>query len=239
MSTKGVAIATLLATLGLLAVVGAIVISPTAMATTTAPQNNITTTNGNNQSSTTLSNTTQFGGNQTTSPVSSPEQQRNALVSSFIDNVTSGNSKVIVITESNQPNIPQQQQPRDIDPLGLINFTGDEGTMQITQPENTTTSLGGMSDSTLTLYAGGQMTFMFENLAIEPPVDIDVILISKDGDELRFPTAVDNTGLDAEFIIPQGLTNGKSYLVLMAIAWPDLQQDILMGIDGRAVVNTQ
>ncbi|HEX7033670.1 MAG TPA: hypothetical protein VF172_11790 [Nitrososphaera sp.] len=237
MSTKGIAVISLLATLGLLFVIGVIIESPTAMATTTAPQDNITS--GLNQSSTTMSNATQFGGNQTTAPSPSPEEQRNALVRSFIDNVTSGDSKVIVITESNQPGVPEQQQARDVDPLGLINFTGDEGTMKIVQPENATTSLGGTSDSTLTLYAGGQMTFMFENLSIEPPVDIDVILLSKDGDELRFPTVVDNTGLDAEFVIPEGLADGKSYLVLLGISWADLQQDILMGLDGRAVANTQ
>lgn len=239
MSTKRVAIITLLATLGVLSVVGAIVISPTAMATATASESNVTATSGNNQSATTLSNATQFGGNQTVPTVPSAEEQRNALVRSFIENITSGDSKVIVITDSNQPGVLEQHQPRDIDPLGLINFTGNEGTMKIIQPENATTSLGGMSDSTLTLYAGGQMTFMFENITLQPPIDVDVILLSKNGDELRIPTAIDHTGRDAEFVIPPGVTNGKSYLVLIAIAWPELHQDILMGIDGRAVVNTQ
>lgn len=237
MSTKGIVVITLVAALGLLFASGAITASPTATATTTSPQDSVTS--ASNQSSTTSSNATQFEVNQTTSPSPSPEEQRIALVRSFIGNLTSGDAKVIVITHSNQPGVPAQQQPRDIDPLGLVNFTGDEATMQITQPENTTTALGGMSDSALTLYAGGQMTFMYENLTIEPPIDIDVLLISKTGDELRFPTAIDNAGLDAEFVIPEGVEDGKEYLVLLAISWPDLQQDILMGIDGRAVANTQ
>lgn len=233
--TKGIVIITFLATMSSLSAI-AILASPAAMATTTPPQDNATTTNGSNQSSA-FSNATQFNGNQTTTP--SIEEQTSALASSFVDNVTSGNAKVVMITRSNQPDVPEQQEMRDIDPLGLVNFTGDEATMQIMQPENATTSLGGSADTTSTLYAGGQLTFMFENIAIAPPDDIDVILISKSGDELRFPTVVDNTGLDAEFVIPEGLRDGGSYLVLVAISWPDLQQDVVMGIDGRAVVNSQ
>jgi hypothetical protein len=140
-----------------------------------------------------------------------------------------------MITRSDQPDVPEQQEMRDIDPLGMISF--DDTGMQIMLPENATTTLGGSADSTSTLYAGGQMTFLFENIAMEPPDDFDVIIISKDGDELRFPTVVDNTGIDAEFAIPDGLRNGQDYLVLVAMSWPDLGQDVVMGIDGRAVVN--
>ncbi|MEW6603681.1 MAG: hypothetical protein AB1351_03195 [Thermoproteota archaeon] len=236
--TKGIVIITFLATLGSLSPI-AVPASPAAMATTTLPQDNATATNGGNQSSA-FSNATQLEGNQTTTAQTpSIAEQTSALAHSFVDNVTSGNAKVVMITRSNQPDVPEQQEMRDIDPLGLVNFTGDEATMQILQPENATTSLGGSADSTSTLYAGGQLTFMFENIAITPPDDVDVILISKSGDELRFPTVVDNTGLDAEFVIPEGLKDGGSYLVLVAISWPDLQQDIVMGIDGMAVVNSQ
>lgn len=233
MTTKGIVVITLAAALGLLTAIG-IVVSPAAVATTATTQDNATATNGSNQSS--FSNATQTNATQTSNQTTATaEELTSALVTSFKDNITSGDAQVVMITRSNQPDVPEQQEMRDIDPLGLISF--DDTGMQIMQPENATTALGGSADSTSTLYAGGQMTFMFENIAMEPPNDVDVIIISKDGDELRFPTVVDNTGIDAEFVIPAGLTDGQDYLVLVAMSWPDLGQDVVMGIDGTAVVN--
>lgn len=239
MTTKGIVVITLAAALGLLTAIG-VIVSPAAEATIAPTQDNATATNGGNQSSfsnATQTNATQtgnqtMGGNQTTATA---EELTSALVTSLKDNITSGDAQVVVITRSNQPDVPEQQEMRDIDPLGLVSF--DDTGMQIMQPENATTRLGGSADSTSTLYAGGQMTFLFENIALEPPNDVDVIIISKDGDELRFPTVIDNTGIDAEFAIPAGLTDGEDYLVLVAMSWPDLGQDVVMGIDGTAVVN--
>ena len=215
---------------------------PAATATTFSQDNATSTTpatNGINQSSV-LSNDTQSADNQTAlEPAVSVEEQRSALAQSFIDNVTSGDTKVVMVTQSNQPDVALQQEMRDADPLGLVDFSGDEATMQIMQPENATTPLGGTADETSSLYAGGQITFMFENLRMQPPDDIDIILISKSGDQLRFPAMVDNTGFDNEFVIPEELSNGEDYLVIVAMHWPDLQQDVVMGIDGRAVVTLE
>jgi hypothetical protein len=239
-ATNSIPIASLIATFGLLFSIG--VVMPAATATTVNQDNSTTATpglNGSNQSSV-LSNDTQLAGNQTAPvPSVSAEEQRSALVRSFIDNVTSGNIKVVMVTQSNQPDVPSQQEMRDADVLGLAEFPGDRASMRVMRPENETTSLGGTADQVSSLYAGGRITFMFENLQIQPPDDIDMMLISKSGDQLRFPLAVDNTGLDNEFVVPEELTGGGHYLVIVAMHWPDLQQDVVMGIDGRAVATQQ
>jgi hypothetical protein len=159
------------------------------------------------------------------------EQERlAALASSLRENLTSGESRVAIITLSDT-DLPSEQEQRDIDPLGFIEFPDRRG-MSIALPEYASSDEDGIA----TLYAGGPLSFQFGNITgIEPADNIDVLFISTDGTERHFGGVVDDTGEDNEFTIPAGLRDGQEYFVLVTLEWPDLDEDTVMGILGRAV----
>ena len=179
-----------------------------------------------NQTTTTLDNETLLEQQQ-----AQQEQERlAALASSLRENLTSGESKVLMITTADT-GLPSEQEQRDIDPLGFIEFP-DRRDMSIALPEYASSDEDGIA----TLYAGGPLSFQFGNITgIEPAENIDVLFISTDGIERHIGGAVDDAGEDNEFTIPAGLRDGQEYFVLVTLEWPDLDEDTVMGILGRAV----
>jgi hypothetical protein len=208
--------------------------------TTTAPSNatNATTTapsNATNATTTAPSNATNA---TTTAPSNATlarqqlQEQRNALSDAFMKNITSGTTKVLIVTLSNQRGVPVEHEQRDVDPLGTIGFADDGVSMRIQQP-----SYASGANLTSNLYPGGRLSFMFENLTIQAPDDIDVLFISPD--DLRSAIVIDDSGLDNSFRIPSTLENGHSYYVMVSMHWPDLHHDVVMGIKGKATVLQQ
>jgi hypothetical protein len=158
------------------------------------------------------------------------QEQLAALASSLRENLTSGESRVLMITLS-ETDAPAEQEQRDIDPLGFIEFP-DRRSMSIVQPEYAS----GEEDGIATLYAGGPLSFQFGNVTgMELADNIDVLFISTDGTERHIGGVVDDTGEDNEFTIPTGLRDGQEYLVLVTLEWPELDEDTVMGILGKAV----
>jgi hypothetical protein len=159
------------------------------------------------------------------------EQERlAALASSLRENLTSGESKVLMISIADT-GLPSEQEQRDVDPLGFIEFP-DRRDMSIALPEYASSDEDGIE----TLYAGGSLSFQFGNITgMEPADNIDVLFISTDGTERHIGGAVDDTGEDNEFTIPAGLRDGQEYFVLVTLEWPDLDEDTVMGILGKAV----
>jgi hypothetical protein len=205
----------------------------------------ITTITTTTNDTATADNMTQLGNttNQTTTATTEDnetllaqqeEQQEQerlaALASSLRENLTSGESRVAIITLSDT-DLPSEQEQRDIDPLGFIEFP-DRRDMSIALPEYASSDEDGIA----TLYAGGPLSFQFGNITgIEPADNIDVLFISTDGTERHIGGVVDDTGEDNEFTIPAGLRDGQEYFVLVTLEWPDLDEDTVMGILGRAV----
>jgi hypothetical protein len=198
----------------------------------------ITTITTTTNDTTAADNATQLGNttNQTTTTTTTTTTPDNetllaaALASSLRENLTSGGSKVLMITRADT-GLPSEQEQRDIDPLGLIDFP-DRRSMTIERPEYASSD----EDGVATLYAGGPVSFQFGNITgMEPPDNIDVLFISTDGIERHFGGAVDDAGEDNEFTIPAGLRNGQEYYVLVTLEWPDLDEDTVMGILGKAV----
>ena len=127
--------------------------------------------------------------------------------------------------------LPSEQEQRDIDPLGLIEFP-DRRSMTIERPEYASSD----EDGVATLYAGGPLSLQFGNITgMDLADNIDVLFISTDGTERHIGGVVDDTGEDNEFTIPAGLRNGQTYYVLVTLEWPDLDEDTVMGILGKAV----
>ena len=158
------------------------------------------------------------------------QEQMATLARSLRENLTSGESRVAIITLSDT-DLPSEQEQRDIDPLGFIEFPDRRG-MSIALPEYASSDEDGIA----TLYAGGPLSFQFGNITgIEPADNIDVLFISTDGTERHFGGAVDDVGEDNEFTIPAGLRDGQEYFVLVTLEWPDLDEDTVMGILGKAV----
>jgi hypothetical protein len=204
----------------------------------------ITTITTTTNDTATADNMTQLGNttNQTTATTEDnetlleqqEEQQEQeriaALASSLRENLTSGESRVNIITLSDT-DLPSEQEQRDIDPLGFIEFPDRRG-MSIALPEYASSDEDGIA----TLYAGGPLSFQFGNITgIEPADNIDVLFISTDGTERHIGGAVDDVGEDNEFTIPAGLRDGQEYFVLVTLEWPDLDEDTVMGILGKAV----
>jgi hypothetical protein len=157
------------------------------------------------------------------------QEQMAGLARSLRENLTSGESRVLMITVAST-DAPIEQEQRDIDPLGLVEFT-DPRTMSIARPEYAS----GEEDGLATLYTGGQLTFQIGNVTMEPPDNVDVLFINTDGTDTRIPEVIDDTGEDSEFVIPTGLRDGDTYLVLVKMNWPESESDTMMGIVGRAV----
>jgi hypothetical protein len=158
------------------------------------------------------------------------QEQMAGLARSLRENLTSGESRLLVITMS-ETDAPSEQEQRDIDPLGFIEFPERRG-MSIALPEYASSDEDGIA----TLYAGGPLSFQFGNITgIEPADDIDVLFLSTDGTERHIGGVVDDTGEDNEFTIPTGLRDGQEYLVLVTLEWPELDEDTVMGILGKAV----
>ncbi len=158
------------------------------------------------------------------------QEQMATLARSLRENLTSGESRVAIITLSDT-DLPSEQEQRDIDPLGFIEFPDRRG-MSIALPEYASSDEDGIA----TLYAGGPLSFQFGNITgIEPADNIDVLFISTDGTERHIGGAVDDVGEDNEFTIPAGLRDGQEYFVLVTLEWPDLDEDTVMGILGKAV----
>jgi hypothetical protein len=206
----------------------------------TATITSITTTTNDTAAA---DNTTQLGNttNQTTTTTpdnetlleqqqAQQEQERIAgLASSLRENLTSGESKVLMITRA-ETGAPPEQEQRDIDPLGFIEFP-DRRSMTIEQPEYASSDEDGIA----TLYAGGPLSFQFGNITMEPADNIDVLFISTDGTDRRTAGVVDDTGEDNEFTIPTRLRDGQEYYVLVTMDWPEIDEDSVMGILGKAV----
>lgn len=195
----------------------------------------ITTITTTTNDTTAADNTTQLGNttNQTTTTTTTPDNETllaAALASGLRENLTSGESKVLIITRADT-GLPSEQEQRDIDPLGLIDFP-DRRSMTIERPEYASSD----EDGVATLYAGGPLSFQFGNITGMGLADnIDVLFISTDGTERHIGGVVDDTGEDNEFTIPAGLRNGQTYYVLVTLEWPDLDEDTVMGILGKAV----
>ena len=205
----------------------------------------ITTITTTTNDTATADNMTQLGNttNQTTTATTEDnetlleqqeEQQEQeriaALASRLRENLTSGESRVAIITLSDT-DLPSEQEQRDIDPLGFIEFP-DRRDMSIALPEYASSDEDGIA----TLYAGGPLSFQFGNITgIEPADNIDVLFLSTDGTERHIGGVVDDAGEDNEFTIPAGLRDGQEYFVLVTLEWPDLDEDTVMGILGRAV----
>jgi hypothetical protein len=200
---------------------------------TTAADNMTQLGNTTNQTTTTLDNETTTLDNETLLEQQQEQQlqeQMAALASSLRENLTSGESKVLMISRA-ETGVPEEQEQRDIDPLGFFDFSDRRG-MRIALPEYATSDEDGIA----TLYAGGPLSFQFGNITgIEPADNIDVMFISTDGTERRLGGVVDDTGEDNEFTIPTGLRDGQEYLVLVTMEWPELDEDTVMGILGKAV----
>ena len=222
--------------MGLLAILVAVPATISFSQQPTTPSDNATTTSNataTNQTQTstnqTQPSTNQTGANQTSAAINQTRAQlEEKLANSLRENLTSGAAKVYVITMSRQPDVPVQQEKRDSDPLGMIEFQ-DESTMSIAAPE-----YASGENTTASLYKGGQMSFEFDNTKIAPD-DIDVLFISTNGTDVRSPEVIDDAGPDNEFVIPHGLKDGGTYYVLVTTHWPDLHQDVMMGISGKVV----
>jgi hypothetical protein len=201
----------------------------------------ITTITTTTNDTTAADNATQLGNtttNQTTTTTPDNEtllaqqeqEQLAALASSLRENLTSGESKVLMITTADT-GLPSEQEQRDIDPLGFIEFP-DRRELSIALPEYASSDEDGIE----TLYADGSLSLQFGNITgMEPPDNIDVLFISTDGTERHIGGVVDDTGEDNEFTIPAGLRDGQEYFVLVTLEWPDLDEDTVMGILGKAV----
>jgi hypothetical protein len=205
----------------------------------------ITTITTTTNDTTAADNMTQLGNtttNQTTTTTEDNEtlleqqeeqllqEQMAGLARSLRENLTSGESRVLIITMS-ETDAPSEQEQRDIDPLGFTEFPDRRG-MSIALPEYASSDEDGIA----TLYAGGPLSFQFGNITgIEPADDIDVLFIATDGTERHIGGVVDDTGEDNEFTIPTGLRDGQEYLVLVTMEWPELDEDTVMGILGKAV----
>ncbi|HEY9406367.1 MAG TPA: hypothetical protein VIP53_02835 [Nitrososphaera sp.] len=202
----------------------------------------ITTITTTTNDTTAADNATQLGNttNQTTTTTTAPDnetllaqqeqEQLAALASSLRENLTAGESKVLILTRADT-DLPSEQEQRDIDPLGLVEFP-DQRSMTIERPEYASSN----EDGVATLYAGGPLSFQFGNITgMEPADNIDVLFISTDGIERHIGGVIDDTGEDNEFTIPTGLRNGQTYYVLVTLEWPDLDEDTVMGILGKAV----
>jgi hypothetical protein len=196
------------------------------------------TSDGSN--TTTTNETTSTGGNATTNETAAPtanatvtrqqlEQQRMTLTDDYRKNITSGDTKVLIVTVSSQRGVPIEHENRDIDPLGVVVFENG-GSMRIDKP-----SYASGENATSNLYPGGRLSFVFQNQTILAPDDIDVTFISKDANDMRSPIVIDDRGSDNEFRVPDGLKVGQSYLVLVSMHYPDLHHDVLLGIDGKAM----
>jgi hypothetical protein len=201
---------------------------------TTAADNMTQLGNTTNQTTTTtLDNETTTLDNETLLEQQQEQQlqeQMAALASSLRENLTSGESRVLMITLSDT-DAPDEQEQRDIDPLGFIEFPDRRG-MSIAVPEYATSDEDGLA----TLYAGGPLSFQFGNITgLEPADNIDVLFISTDGTDRRVAGVVDDAGEDNEFTIPTGLRDGQEYLVLVSMDWPESDEDTVMGILGKAV----
>lgn len=209
---------------------------------TTFEEEALNATADSNNTAASASNTTSLQGNVTNGTTTAPsnatlarqqlEEQRNALSDAFMKNITSGDTKVLVVTLSNQPSVPVEHEQRDIDPLGMISFADDGASMRIQHP-----NYASGANLTSALYPGGSLSFMFENLTIQPPDDIDVLFISPD--DLRSPIVIDDAGVDNSFRVPDTLESGHSYYVMVSMHWPDLHHDVVMGIKGKATVLQQ
>jgi hypothetical protein len=202
----------------------------------------ITTITTTTNDTTTADNTTQLGNttNQTTTTTTTTDnetllaqqeqEQIAALARSLRENLTSGESRVLMISTADT-GAPSEQEQRDIDPLGFIEFP-DRRDMSIALPEYASSDEDGIE----TLYADGSLSFQFGNITgMAPPDNIDVLFISTDGTERHIGGVVDDTGEDNEFTIPAGLRDGQEYFVLVTLEWPDLDEDTVMGILGKAV----
>lgn len=196
----------------------------------------ITTITTTTNDTTAADNTTQLGNttNQTTTTTTTTPDNETllaaALASGLRENLTSGESKVLIITRA-ETGLPSEQEQRDIDPLGLIDFP-DRRSMTIERPEYASSD----EDGVATLYAGGPLSLQFGNITgMDPADNIDVLFISTDGTERHIGGVVDDTGEDNEFTIPAGLRDGQTYYVLVTLEWPDLDEDTVMGILGKAV----
>jgi hypothetical protein len=205
----------------------------------------ITTTTTTTNDTAAADNMTQFGNttNQTTTTTTEDnetlieqqeeqlqQEQMAALASSLRENLTSGESRVLMITRA-ETDAPEEQEQRDIDPLGFFEFQDRRG-MRIALPEYASSD----EDEIATLYAGGPLSFQFGNITgMEPADNIDVLFLSTDGTDRRIGGAVDDSGEDNEFTIPTGLRDGQEYLVLITMEWPELDEDTVMGILGKAV----
>jgi|SRR5215211_642486 len=198
----------------------------TAAADNTTQLGNTTTNQTTTTTTTTPDNETLLEQQQ-----AQQEQERLAtLASGLRENLTSGESKVLMITRA-ETGAPPEQEQRDIDPLGFIEFP-DRRSMTIEQPEYASSDEDGIA----TLYAGGPLSFQFGNITgMELPDNIDVAFISTDGTDRRIPGVVDDTGEDNEFTIPTRLRDGQEYYVLVTMDWPETGEDTVMGILGKAV----
>lgn len=194
---------------------------------TAAPDNMTQLGNTTNQTTTTTTD------NETLLEQQQEQQEQEqiaTLARSLRENLTSGESKVLMITTADT-GAPSEQEQRDIDPLGFIEFP-DRRELSIALPEYASSDEDGIE----TLYAGGSLSFQFGNITgMEPPDNIDVLFISTDGTERHIGGVVDDTGEDNEFTIPAGLRDGQEYFVLVTLEWPDLDEDTVMGILGKAV----
>jgi hypothetical protein len=158
-------------------------------------------------------------------------QHRITLTDDFRKNVTSGNAKVLVYTISSQKGVPIEHEQRDIDPLGLVSFA--DQAMRIQNP-----SYASGENLTSTLYPGGRLSFVFDHLTMQAPDDIDVVFMSKDGNDMRSAVEIHDSGMDNSFRMPDQLHVGQSYYMLVSMHWPDLHHDVVMGINGK-VINPQ
>jgi hypothetical protein len=200
---------------------------------TAAADNTTQLGNTTNQTTTTLDNETTTLDNETLLEQQQAQQEQEqlaALASSLRENLTSGESRVLLITTADT-GAPSEQEQRDIDPLGFIEFP-DRRDMSIALPEYASSDEDGIA----TLYADGSLSFQFGNITgTEPADNIDVLFISTDGTERHIGGVVDDTGEDNEFTIPAGLRDGQEYFMLVTLEWPDLDEDTVMGILGKAV----
>jgi hypothetical protein len=160
------------------------------------------------------------------------EAQRKLLSDAYAKNITSGATKILMVTVSNQRGVPVEHEQRDIDPLGLIGF-GDSGASMDLHPPTYASG----ENLTSTLYPGGSLSLIPEHVGMKAPDDIDIVLLSPD--DMRSPIEIKDTGFDNSFVLPKTLENGHSYYVMVSMHWPDLHHDVLMGIKGKVALPQQ
>jgi hypothetical protein len=154
------------------------------------------------------------------------------LSDAYAKNITSGATKILMVTVSNQRGVPVEHEQRDIDPLGLIGF-GDSGASMDLHPPTYASG----ENLTSTLYPGGSLSLIPEHVGMKAPDDIDIVLLSPD--DMRSPIEIKDTGFDNSFVLPKTLENGHSYYVMVSMHWPDLHHDVLMGIKGKVALPQQ